>query len=51
MVVRVPRGAVVSNLPKGHKVKVINKVKYYTFNDVYWKQTPTGYIVVSLPGV
>ncbi len=49
VVVPAPRGAVISKLPHGHKVIVVNGVQYYNFNDAYYKHTPAGYIVVSNP--
>lgn len=44
-----PVGAVVASIPTGNSRIVIGGTTYYHYNDVYYKNCPEGYIIVSDP--
>ena len=46
-----PIGAVVTSLPFGHSTIIIQGATYYHHSNVYYKQCPSGYIVVPHPRV
>jgi len=46
-----PVGAVVTELPVGHRVIVVGDRRYYYYDDVYYVAAPEGYIVVQEPVV
>lgn len=44
-----PIGAVVTFLPSGYTTLVVGGVKYYHYNNIYYKASPAGYVVVPDP--
>jgi hypothetical protein len=44
-------GAVVEAVPAGYRVIAVNGVAYYTVDNVYYRYTPQGYMVVAPPAV
>jgi len=51
VVVAPPIGAIVTVLPLGHNVIIVGGVTYYYYDNVYYKDYPSGYIVVPAPAV
>jgi hypothetical protein len=50
VVVRPPRGAIISYLPEYRDRVVVNGTIYYVSNDVYYSPVRNGYQVVEAPG-
>ncbi|MFH1458077.1 MAG: DUF6515 family protein [Candidatus Omnitrophota bacterium] len=48
-VVRPPFGAVVTVLPSRHKTLVFSGITYYYYDDIYYRASPGGYMVVPQP--
>jgi hypothetical protein len=46
-----PFGAIVMSLPIGHHTVVIGGAQYYSYDNVYYKPCPSGYVVVPQPTV
>jgi hypothetical protein len=44
-----PIGAIVTHLPIGHRIIVFGGVKYYYYDNAYYTDCASGYIVVSPP--
>jgi hypothetical protein len=44
-----PIGAVVTSIPIGRRTIIVAGVNYYYYNDIYYRDYPNGYIVVSAP--
>jgi hypothetical protein len=44
-----PLGAVIRSLPFGHKTIIVAGVPYYCYDNVYYKPSPIGYVVVPQP--
>lgn len=49
--VRPAFGIIVATLPFGHAAVVIGGTRYYHYDDVYYRECPSGYIVVPKPPV
>ena len=48
VVITAPMGAVVPQLPIGHRTIIIDGVAYHEYDGVYYKGGPTGYTVVPI---
>ncbi|MFH1398360.1 MAG: DUF6515 family protein [Candidatus Omnitrophota bacterium] len=48
-IVAPPIGAVVRVLPFGHNVMVVGGSRYYHYNNAYYRDYPSGYVVVPAP--
>lgn len=46
-----PLGAVVHFIPSGHRTVVIGGSTYYHYNNIYYRASPSGYVVVPAPVV
>ncbi len=46
-----PAGAVVTVLPIGHKIIIIEGATYYYYDNVYYMAVSSGYVVVPAPAV
>ena len=46
-----PRGAIVTTLPYGYRTVIVDGVRYHYYNDIYYLNTSSGYVVVSPPEV
>jgi hypothetical protein len=44
-------GAIVATLPEQRNVVVVNGYPYYSYDNVYYQQCPSGYVVVAPPNV
>jgi Family of unknown function (DUF6515) len=44
-----PLGAVVRFIPSGHRTVVIGGSTYYHYNNIYYRASPSGYVVVPAP--
>jgi hypothetical protein len=44
-------GGIVKVLPSGHRTIVVAGARYYNYNSVYYRDCPTGYVVVPQPVV
>jgi hypothetical protein len=49
LVVTPPIGLIVPSLPSFHTTLWVNSVPYYYANQVYYTQSPVGYVVAGLP--
>jgi hypothetical protein len=49
--VRPPIGVIVRVLPAGHRTIVVAGAPYYYYEDIYYRDCPSGYIVVPTPVV
>ncbi len=48
-VVTPPMGAVITVLPFGHRIVVVNGATYYSYNNIYYQPCPMGYVVIPQP--
>ena len=44
-----PIGAIVTSIPIGHKTMLVGGTSYYYYENVYYKASPAGYVVVPTP--
>ncbi len=47
--VEAPEGAVITSLPPGYGIRIVDDAKYYYFNGIYYVRVPDGYLVVAPP--
>ena len=42
-------GQVVTTLPEGYRLRVYHGTTYYTYNHLYYRSVPNGYVIVDRP--
>ena len=42
-------GQVVTTLPEGYRLRVYHGTTYYTYNNLYYRTAPNGYVIVERP--